>query len=144
MSQYTPRNSFFNTLVQHQQGSTDVVIYSPELKSAVTIALYVILISRVLPCVLTEYLCSPIGAHGQPIMASGIREYNRRHEIVWGCFCPLKNNPSEVLSTRIVDAVESGDTHAFCHHQPSRCGFSSKHMHPFLAVSLAHFQAIYS
>lgn len=131
MSLYITRNSFFNALVRHQQGSTDLVIYCPELKSAVTIALYVISTLHNLACILTVSLCSPIGAHGQPIMANGIREYNRRHNLVWSCFCPLKNNPCEIHSTRIVEAVESGETYAFCHYQPSRCGFSSKHMHSF-------------
>ncbi|KZP09375.1 hypothetical protein FIBSPDRAFT_963990 [Athelia psychrophila] len=101
----SPSDSIFHPCVQRQRGSTEIIIYSPEIKSIVEIAY------PTMPC-------------GQPIIASGIREWLRRRGLLWLCFCSLKANGNAALSTRIVDAVESGDTLAFCHYSPSRCGLS--------------------
>lgn len=66
--------------------------------------------------------CSPVDSRsGDRIVASGIKTYLWRRDLVWVCFCALKSG--QPLSTRIVDALETGHTYSYCHYYPSRCGF---------------------
>jgi len=111
--------SVYSVCVQAQSSSTELVIYSPTVGQAVTIAWYVFSTVNMSLWMLT--LIRPL-SNGRRILPKGIRNHNRRHGLVWGCFCNLLSE--NCLSCQIVH-TDSGAVMAFCNTYPSTCGFQS-------------------
>lgn len=92
----------FNECVAFQEGSTELVVYSPLVRQITTIAW-------------------PLH-QGKRIVPTGIKSWLRTRGLHWSCFCPLVSGKS-TLSTRIVGSFEGGEVLVFCNAYPSNCGF---------------------
>ncbi|KAJ8468565.1 hypothetical protein ONZ45_g17201 [Pleurotus djamor] len=100
-----PALSLFLPSVRSQRRSSEIVIFSPELGTVCEIA-YPFWRTRTGPL---------------RINANGLRDYLRRRNVYWACFCSLIQE--DPVSCRIVEAETTRITYAFCHYDPPRCGF---------------------
>ncbi|KAJ8475500.1 hypothetical protein ONZ45_g15591 [Pleurotus djamor] len=95
-------DEIFHSFIYAQADSNEIAVWSPELERICQIAY-------------------PITKEGERIVPDGIRDYLRRRQKLWVCFCAVVSG--EPTSCRIVDGETTGETYAFCYFNPSRCGF---------------------
>ncbi|KAG1830060.1 hypothetical protein F4604DRAFT_1947301 [Suillus subluteus] len=98
-----------------QHASTELTIFSRELGETVTIAY-------------------PVNrATGERIISHNLKDWTRRRNIAWECFCGLL---TEHCTPVRFDTNRHGHAMAYCHQSPSECGFS-------LNISEARETALY-
>ncbi|KAF4600364.1 hypothetical protein EYR38_004989 [Pleurotus pulmonarius] len=90
-------NPVYHPCIMEQRESTELVIFSSEIGRACEISF-------------------PAWRNG--VRIEGIKEYLRRRNIFWSCFCALIE--CQPVSCRIVEALSNGETYTFCHYNPSR------------------------
>ncbi|KAL0959429.1 hypothetical protein HGRIS_014673 [Hohenbuehelia grisea] len=93
-------NSVYHPCIADQRQSTELVIFAPELGHTVEIS---------------------FPTRGSGLCIIGIKELLRRRKVAWSCFCALTE--CKAVSCCIVEAADTGMVYAFCHYNPSRCGF---------------------
>ncbi|KAH6893760.1 hypothetical protein BKA70DRAFT_1440294 [Coprinopsis sp. MPI-PUGE-AT-0042] len=95
----------YQSWYRYQRHSQELVIYCEATRSVVKIAW-------------------PLSSHGIRIRPEYILQWLRDRCLAWFCFCQHEAEDDEERPCQIGDDIDGGDTGAYCHFSPSRCGFA--------------------